>query len=224
MGGHGNNIQVGGDIPRRCYWIRMDAKTSRPFMRTGFKIADLKAWTLEHRGELLAALLTLARGWYAAGRPAPKLTPLGSYETWSTTVGGILEHAGVQGFLENAETLYAEADAESTQWENFLHALSMAFYGDPFTVAQITETLKAKTWEADTRQNVPTDRAAGLRAALPDYIAENIDRDGSFQRRLGKCFGDRVDRRFGESQVHLKRDTLTRGCQQWRVVLPGGSK
>jgi hypothetical protein len=30
---------------------------------------DLKSWAKEHRGELLAALLTLVRAWYGAGKP-----------------------------------------------------------------------------------------------------------------------------------------------------------
>ena len=68
----GNNIQLGGDMPRRCYWIRMDAKCSKPFQRTGFKHKRLKEYVLKHRGELLAALLTLARAWFVAGRPEPK--------------------------------------------------------------------------------------------------------------------------------------------------------
>ncbi|MBI3360830.1 MAG: hypothetical protein HY023_06945, partial [Chloroflexi bacterium] len=33
----GNNLQLGGDLPRRCYWIRLDAKDSKPFRRTGFR-------------------------------------------------------------------------------------------------------------------------------------------------------------------------------------------
>jgi len=214
----GNNIQVSGDMPRRCYWIRMDAKTSRPFLRTGFKIGDLKAWTLEHRGELLASLLTMARSWYLSGRTAPTLTPLGSYEQWSIIVGGILEHAGVQGFLQNAEDLYEEADVESTQWENFLHALADTFYGEAFTVAAIMETIKAKSWSGV--ESEATGRATELRAALPDFIAEGLDRDGFFQRRTGKCFAERVDRRFGESQIHLKRDTVAHKVQRWRVVRP----
>ncbi len=218
----GNNIQVGGDMPRRCYWVRMDAKTSRPFLRADFKIEDLKKWTLENRGQLLAALLTLARAWYAAGQPAPKLKPLGSYEAWSITVGGILEHAGVEGFLDNAGALYDEADVDSTQWENFLHALDDVFYGEPFTVAQIMEAIKEKVWNANAAGGKgamePTPRATKLRAALPDSLAEAADRDGFFQRRTGKCFAERIDRRFGSSQIHLKRDPLLHGYQNWRVV------
>jgi hypothetical protein len=216
----GNNVSLGGDLPRRCYWVRMDAKVSRPFLRTGFTIQNLKAWTLEHRGELLGALLTMARAWYAAGKPAPDVTPLGSFEMWCNVVGGILKHAGISGFLGNAEALYSEADQESIQWEAFLTALDTTFYSEPFTVAEVAEVLKLKTWDQQAYQNVPTERATKLRAALPDFIAEVMDREGYFQRRTGKCFSERVDRRFGASQIHLKRSTLLDGYQQWRVVKP----
>ncbi len=33
----GNNIQLGGDMPRRCYWIRMDAHMDKPWRRGGFQ-------------------------------------------------------------------------------------------------------------------------------------------------------------------------------------------
>src|SRR5262245_56979558 len=33
----GNNLAVAGDLARRCYWIRLDAQTSRPWQRTGFR-------------------------------------------------------------------------------------------------------------------------------------------------------------------------------------------
>ena len=85
-------------------------------------------------------------------------------------------------------------------------------------MAQIVETTKAKTWNGAESEG--TGRAAELRAALPDFIAEGIDRDGFFQRRTGKCFAERVDRRFGESQIHLKRDMVAHKVQKWRVVLP----
>ena len=65
-----------------------------PIPRPGrnFTIDDLKSWTKEHRGELLAALLTLVRAWYKAGKPKPKTKPLGSYERWTITAGGILQN------------------------------------------------------------------------------------------------------------------------------------
>ena len=46
----GNNLQLGGDMARRCYWIRMDAGCSDPFRRTGFKHERLKEYVLHAAG------------------------------------------------------------------------------------------------------------------------------------------------------------------------------
>jgi predicted DNA-binding ribbon-helix-helix protein len=180
---------------------------------------NLKAWVLEHRGELIAALLTLARAWYAAGRPKSALKPLGSYEAWSVIVGGILEYVGQTGFLGNADELYREADSESLQWEAFLTTLDEVFYGEAFTVAKIVAKLKETTLSGQR-----SDSASKLREAVPDYIAEGLDRDGFIQKRVGLSFARRIDQRFGKSQVHLKKGTMANGIQQWRVVLPSNGK
>ena len=96
---NGNNIQLGGDLLRRCYWIRLDAKMSRPWERKGFKPKDLGAWVMENRGQLIAAILTMARAWYVAGCPKPTTPKLGSFESWCDTVGGILHFAQIIGSL-----------------------------------------------------------------------------------------------------------------------------
>jgi hypothetical protein len=105
----GNNIKAAGDMPRRCYWVHMDAKTLRPEQRE-FKIPNLRAWATKHRGDLLAALLTMARYWFVLGKPKPKIKPIGSFELWTTTVGGILQSCGIKGFLGNTEKFRNEAD------------------------------------------------------------------------------------------------------------------
>ena len=211
----GNNIQLGGDMPRRCYWIRIDAKNSQPFRRTGFRHANLRAWVTEHRGELIAALLTIARYWFLQGRKTPKrVRPIGSFEAWSETIGGMLETVGVEGFLGNADTMFEQADPEAAQWESFLWALMALFNGDPFRVTDVVERLPAK-------DGTSTPEMKGLRAALPDFLAEAADRTGGFfQRRLGRCFADRAGRRFGESQAFVERvgeDRKTK-VQMWRVM------
>lgn len=216
----GNNVRLAGDMPRRCYRIRLDAKCSAPFLRADFKIGDLKAWTMEHRGELLAALLTLARAWYAAGKPKPKIKPLGSFENWTITVGGILEYAGVNGFMENAMALYEEADDESREWEGFLLTLNEIFYSEPFTVADLVEKLNGKTSVPGAYSSEPTTHATALKAALPGFLTEVMDREGYFRRRTGHAFGAKVDRRFGKSGAYLKKGTLLTGKQQWEVVIP----
>lgn len=211
----GNNIQLGGDMPRRCYWIRMDAQCSKPFQRTGFKHKRLKEYVLKHRGKLLAALLTLARAWFAAGRPEPSLTPVGSFEDWSVIIGGILQHAGIDGFLGNSDKLYEQADIDTVQWEAFLKTLDTVFYSEPFTVAQVWERMNDRTWNDTTRQTQLSDRAEGLRAALPDFIAQAMDHEGFFKRRLG--------RRYGDSQVRIERDVEDRHGKvaRWKVARNG---
>jgi hypothetical protein len=217
----GNNIQLGGDMPRRCYWIRMDAKCSKPFQRTGFKHKRLKQYVLSHRGELLAALLTLARAWFVAGRPEPNLTPVGSYEDWSVIVGGILQHAGIVGFLANSDQLYEQADSDTVKWEAFLKALDEAFYNEPFTVSQVWERMNGRTWSENTKQTQLCDGAEELRAALPDFVGQVMDREGFFKQRLGIALRERLGRRHGKSQVRIERDVndLHSKVARWKVVL-----
>lgn len=214
----GNNIQLAGDMPRRCYCIRLDAKQSQPFRRTGFRHADLRGWVGEHRGELIAALLTIARYWYVQGRPEPKtLKPLGSFESWCRTIGGMLQAAGVEGFLGNADAMFEQSDAEALQWEAFLLALHDVFDGKPFRVSDVVDRLTIRD------SQLLSDDNKCLRQALPDFLADAADRTGGFfQRRLGRCFAERLGRRFGDSQVFLERGDEDRKSkvQRWRVLRP----
>src|SRR5207244_2016580 len=104
-----------------CVRIRLDPKTDRPWMRTTFKHSPIREWARRHRPELVRALLVLVRGWIAAGRPPARRT-LGSFESWADTVGGILEHAGVRGFLDSAGDMYEAADREGAEWRAFVGA------------------------------------------------------------------------------------------------------
>ena len=89
-------------------------------MREGFKHANLREWADEHRGELIWAGLSLVRAWLAADRPKPQVKPLGSYEEWSLIVGGILENAGISGFLGNLNEFYEASDLESQVWQQLV--------------------------------------------------------------------------------------------------------
>jgi len=214
----GNNLRLGGDMPRRVFWVRFDAKTSRPELRNDFQISDLKAWVSKRRPELLAALLTLARAWYSAGKPAPQMIrPLGSFESWSITIGGILEHAGIVGFLRNADEARDESDAEAGEWERFLQLLEEQFGGQPFSVADLNKKLGERVFPSFGGAPELSEAAEQLRQALPGYLAEVADRGGFFQRRAGKLFAEHCGRRFGEKQVHLRRDGISHHAQLWTV-------
>jgi hypothetical protein len=110
----GNNVSMSNEILRRTIRIRMDAMVDRPWLRQGFAIGNLRQYVREHRSELIWACLTMIQNWIAKGKPVPSCKPLGSYESWSYVIGGILESARVNGFLEDMEEFYANADADST--------------------------------------------------------------------------------------------------------------
>src|ERR1022692_1284527 len=119
----GNNLVLGGDLPRRCYWIRVDAQLSEPWRDRTFKHPKLTAWVLDNRGQLLSAILTLARAWSVAGQPSAAIPVLGSFEEWCRIIGGILDFAGIEGFLANLDELYKQSDPFMAAWEAFLAGL-----------------------------------------------------------------------------------------------------
>jgi hypothetical protein len=208
----GNNIQLGGDMPRRSYWIRMDAQTDKPWTRGGFT-HNLEEWIPDHRGELIAALLTLARAWYAADRPAPEkpLPRMGSFQAWVEVVGGILHFVGLTNFLDNLDDLYAQADSDAQQWAAFLHAWQ-AIYGErEVLVADVVRDLKAGSLE-----NAAV--GADLYNALPDELTDL--HKGDFRRRLGKALASRVGSQFDESGLHLVKAATDRrsGAVYWQVA------
>ena len=201
----GNNIRLKGDLPRRCYWIRLDAKMSRPWKRSGFRHRDLARWVTEQRGPLVAALLTLARTWQVAGRPEGDGPFIGGFEPWCRTVGGILAHVGVNDFLGNLEELYEAADQEGQQWELFLRTWDREYGSEWVTVAQIF---------TDVQQE-----HSSLREALPDHLAEAIEGKGSLRIRLGRALEKREGVRLGDEQYHLEKQLDSHSKRkEWRVV------
>jgi hypothetical protein len=209
---NGNNIKLGGDLPRRCYWIRMDAQVARPHLRSGFRHPNLRRWVRENRGELIGALLTLARAWFAAGKPQLNQIVLGSYESWAEVIGGILGHVGVPGFLGNSGELQDQAEADSDAEAKFLEALHRAAGGKRFTSGDVHRFCRQEPM------------AAVLTTALPPELSETLGAEGVFERRLGRWLAERADRRFGDVSVHVKRAGLMHKTQLWLVVNPAAAE
>ena len=183
----GNNLRTGTDLARRCYWIRLDARMSRPWARKGFRHVDLLSWVSANRGPLVGAVLTLARAWHAAGKSVWSGQVVGGFEEWCATIGGILMVVGVEDFLANLDEMHAGSDEESVQWELFLRALHEAFGDEPFRVNQVWSSL------AEYR----------LLEVLPETLAEAWQSArGLTPHRLGRALADHVDRRFGQDEQY----------------------
>lgn len=123
----GNNVDVDGDISRRVVWIRLDAKSERPFEeKREFKHPKLMTWIQENRGSLVWACLTLIQNWIAKGKPGSRVH-LASFEEWADVIGGILESAGIDGFLGNRDEFLARANTTRSEWDIFVEAWACHF-------------------------------------------------------------------------------------------------
>jgi hypothetical protein len=129
----GNNLRLGGDLPRRVYGIRLDARVARPWTRdpATFKHADLLAWVTEERARLVHALLTIARASVVRDVPLPPLPRIGGFDEWVRVVGRAvaLDPAVGTHFLGNVEKMWEVEDTEAGEWEVFLAAW-YAHFGD----------------------------------------------------------------------------------------------
>jgi len=205
----GINLQLGGDMPRRCYWVRMDANSSRPWKRTGFKHPELKDWVIENRGSILWSILIICRSWVRAGAPLPEGIPcMGNFEAWSRAVGGILQHCEVAGFLANLDEMYEETDSEGPEWEAFFERWFEIWKDKPITVSTIVDYLK------NVDHRVPTE--AQLLSVLPDALTEAWGRPGSFTRKLGYELAHRNGQVFNNG-MRLKKGGTKKRYMTWIV-------
>ena len=102
---NGNNVRVADDMVRRTIRCGMDANCENPEKRA-FK-SDPLAMIRADRGKYVAACLTIARTYIAAGRPNP-LPPLPSFEGWSAIVRDPLVWLGYPDPVETMESLRNE--------------------------------------------------------------------------------------------------------------------
>jgi hypothetical protein len=191
----GNNISLGGDMQRRCYSIRMDAKVEQPWLRAGFLHPKLKAWVMENRARLIGALLTRGTAWFEAGQPTKDVIVVGEFESWSEVIGGIVKYAGVKGFLGNLQALYELNDEDAEEWTAFLMWLTERF--KEFTSADVVTTL-----EGSVDNKLPTD------------LANEYGKRG-FSRKLGHALRAHAERRFGG--LRLVRVGTSHSAAVWEV-------
>lgn len=107
-----NNPQISTEIARRCVEIRITPDTDAPEERTNFRHPDLKEYVDQTRADLVWAAHILTRNWLDAGRPAFTGRLLGSFENYSRVVGGILQAAGYDQFLNNFAIFKDRVDLE----------------------------------------------------------------------------------------------------------------
>jgi len=186
----GNNVGLSSEMSRRTIRIRLDAKQDRPWLRDGFRHPNLRVWATEHRGELVWAALTLIQGWISAGRPPFKGASLGSFESWSSVIGGILQFAEIEGFLGNLNKLYEDSDAEGASYRNFVGAWWGKFAWSPVGTSELITVAEALDLGPGTEKSQRT--------------------------RLGQLLVKMRDRHIGEYQISLAGEY--QGAKQWKLI------
>ena len=185
----GNNVDLCGDIPRRVIPIRLDAGVENPEERKEFRHPNLKAYIVQNRNKIINACLSLIQHWANEGYPKGSKT-LGSYEDYAQIIGGILEVAGVSGFLEGREYLYEHSDKETTEWKSFCEVWFETYESLPVSVKDLFEVAK--------KYNLLLDVWGG-RSDHASFI------------RLGKDLKDKRDRVFGSFSIRsMGRDRYTK--------------
>jgi len=187
-----NNPVLSDEMGRRTVRSHLDAKTERPWQGREYRHPNLMDWVMEKRAELVWAYLVLVQGWIAAGQPKGS-KKLGMFEHWSEVIGGILEVAGIPGFLGNLDELYKEGDAESEAFRGFIEywGTMVKLINRPVGVDDLLSI--AENW---------LDLGAGTEQAK--------------KIKLGKLLTRNRDRQFGP--WHLERAAKYQGSWQWRLV------
>jgi hypothetical protein len=198
----GNNVKLGGDMPRRVFKCHLDAQVSHPFKRHNFRYKNLREHVAGRRPELVEAALTMVMGWIQAGKPKPKSLPvMGSYEAWVEIIGSILAWNELEDFLGNSEELHAD-DTDRQEWAAFLAVLAEVLPGT-FSTADVIEKIVA---------NLKV-----LRDALPGPLRQKIN-DPGLSHKLGNAFRSRVDERFGDDGIRLTKEGKSHSALLWKVV------
>jgi hypothetical protein len=150
--------------------IRLNAKTAdlakRQFPH------DAESWVVENRAEIIGALLTLVQNWIAMDRPKFTDRRLVSFEGWSETVGGILQAAGVEGFLDVAKSL--EVDPAYGALKRFV----TRWFGQYGHAEK--EVRELVNWAIDSEQEIvegrdEAERRRRLQATLSDLTGQTFD-------------------------------------------------
>ena len=212
--GTGNNIILGGDLGRRCYTSRMDSHEARPWKRTGFKHPNLLQWVEQERGNILAAILTIARGWIRSGREKNEHLPnVGGFEEWVHIVGGILKYAGVPCFLKNLNKMYDESDIDTTQWDAFIATWYSLFKDRAITVSEIVYHLMEETDSSNPRYK----NTVKLFDNLPDYVSDAWVERKRFTRVLGKALAKKNGVHFPCDKTLCKHG-MSHQAATWMVI------
>ncbi len=195
----GNNPTLSDELARRSIRIRLDTREEMPWKRTGFRHPNIRRWAQDLRGKLVQAALVLVQAWIAADKPLSR-RQLGSFEEWVGVIGGVLEVAGVPGFLDNLDDLYSRSNAERNAWTQLVMAWAAAFGSEPKRVSELNELCERHELMTSLRGD---------------------GNERSQQSRLGRALATARDRVYAGWRVTLDEDQGRHKGRMYALVRAG---
>jgi hypothetical protein len=122
-----NNPDASRDILARSVNINL-VQTQADMGRRVFAHKNPEEYALERSPEVICALVGMVWAWQDAG--SPRFTKRGhtKYSDWSEIIGGILECAGFEDFLEDLEKYRKEGDRRDYIFQLFITEWASQFY------------------------------------------------------------------------------------------------
>jgi hypothetical protein len=211
----GNNLQAMGDLTSRVLLCRLDAGVERPGERR-FDV-KLRDFVPQHRPALVAAVLTVLRGYIAAGQPeATRITQFGRFEEWSALVRGALIWLGLSDPLDSRLEI-EDADPVRARLGRLLNAWHEVIGPAEVRVRDVLDRLKSLARPPD----IPDARLpeapdfVALREALQD-VAGGPGGEISGQR-LGQYLRRYRQRIEGGLRIEKMATDSHSKVERWRV-------
>jgi hypothetical protein len=135
----GNNPDFSGQLKRRVIRARLIPDTDEPYLRENFLHNPLMKWVQENRADLVDACLTIVMSWINAGRPVWHGQPLGSFEEFSKVMGGILQNAGIEGFMTDMDYQKDSVNSDTEQVRDLIQEWWKTNQNANLTATQIVE-------------------------------------------------------------------------------------
>lgn len=184
----GNNLQVGGDLPRRTIWTTINSDMEHPEERTDMAEADLPGWAETNRANLLWSGLVLAR---AAYPELAKLKKKGQrrtdcYGRWDAGIRCLLAKAGIPGGFWEPDTAVTRAGEDDDEWGEFLSAIYSMWGSQQWTARQLADGCAATM-----------NQATVIGGALPGDLPASLYKPAELARKLGAWLKNRQNRWAG---------------------------
>lgn len=193
-GGTGNRSSLSPQMAERTLMISVDPRLEKPGERppSAFKY-DLAKRLREKGTHYLWCLLVIIQNWIAKGCPEWQGTSLGGFQRHAAVVGGILEAAGINGFMGNRKQL-AELVATDDPASEFMDALIDVHRGNPNTV------FKASGISEGTQRDVALFRQIleDAQIAMPSFgYKTNADGEITYPTAADRTIAQRVRQYVG---------------------------